>query len=38
MHDPYELVQLYQLFSAEKISLYEVSNLVNNPRFDSPAV
>ena len=36
-HNPHELIHLYQPYSAEKMSLYEVSNLVNNPRFDSPS-
>jgi len=37
MHDPHELTSLYQPYPAEKMDLYEVSNLVNNSRFDSPS-
>ena len=37
MHDPHELTRLYQPYPADKMALHEVSNLVNNPRFDSPA-
>jgi len=37
MHDQQQLIHLYQPYPAEGMSLYEVSNLVNNPRFDSPA-
>lgn len=37
MHHPQELTHLYQPFPDEKMALYEVSNLVNNPRFDSPS-
>ncbi len=37
MHHPQELAHLYQPFPTDRMTLYEVSNLVNNPRFDSPA-
>jgi len=37
MHDPHELTRLYQPYPAEKMELHEVSNLVNNPKFDSAA-
>lgn len=36
VHNPHELTHLYQSFPADKMMLHEVSNLVNNPRFDSP--
>lgn len=36
VHNPHELIHLYQPFPAGKMSLHEVSNQVNNPRFDSP--
>lgn len=36
-HNPHNLVHLYQPFPAGKMALHEVSNQVNNPRFDSPA-
>ena len=37
VHDPHELERLYQPFPADKMTAYKVPNLVNNPRFDSPA-
>jgi len=37
MHHPQELAHLYQPFPTDSMALYEVSNLVNNPRFDSPS-
>ena len=37
MHDPEQLQQLYNPFPAEKMTAHKVPNLVNNPRFDSPA-
>jgi putative SOS response-associated peptidase YedK len=36
VHNPHDLVHLYQPFPAGTMSLHEVSNQVNNPRFDSP--
>jgi putative SOS response-associated peptidase YedK len=36
MHDPHELTRLYQTYPDDKMALHEVSNLVNNPKFDSP--
>lgn len=37
MHDPDQLQQLFQPFSATEMTAYKVPDLVNNPRFDSPA-
>lgn len=37
MHDPHQLQQLYTPFPAEEITVFKVPDLVNNPRFDSPA-
>ncbi len=37
MHDLEQLQPLYQPFSAEQLRIIKVSDLVNNPRFDSPA-
>jgi putative SOS response-associated peptidase YedK len=37
MHDPQELQHLYQPFPADLMSAYKVPDLVNNPKFDSPA-
>jgi putative SOS response-associated peptidase YedK len=37
MHDPEQLQPLYQPFPVEEMTAYMVPNLVNNPRFDSPA-
>lgn len=36
IHNPHELLHLYQPFPAEKMALHEVSNLVNDSHFDSP--
>ena len=36
VHNSHELAHLYQSYPADKMMLHEVSNLVNNPRFDSP--
>jgi putative SOS response-associated peptidase YedK len=37
IHDPEQLHQLYQPFPAEELHAFKVPDLVNNPRFDSPA-
>jgi putative SOS response-associated peptidase YedK len=37
IHDPEQLQQLYQPFPAEELHAFKVPDLVNNPRFDSPA-
>lgn len=37
MHDPHELQRLYQPFPPDQMLAYIVPDLVNNPRFDSPA-
>jgi putative SOS response-associated peptidase YedK len=37
MHDPEQLQPLYQPFSADLLQTFKVPDLVNNPRFDSPA-
>jgi len=37
MHDPRELVRVYQPAASELIVSHKVSNLINNTRFDSPA-
>jgi putative SOS response-associated peptidase YedK len=37
MHDPDQLQPLYQPFPAEEMLAFKVPDLVNNPRFDSPA-
>jgi putative SOS response-associated peptidase YedK len=37
MHDPEQLQLLYQPFPAEEMHAFKVPDLVNNPRFDSPA-
>jgi len=37
MHDPQELERLYNPFPSEQMTVYQVPDLVNNPRFDSPA-
>jgi putative SOS response-associated peptidase YedK len=37
MHDPEQLQPLYQPFPAEEMHAFKVPDLVNNPRFDSPA-
>lgn len=37
MHDPEQLQLLYQALPAEQITSHKVPDLVNNPRFDSPA-
>ena len=36
VHNPHELIHLYQPYPADRMAFHEVSNLVNNPRFDSP--
>ena len=36
VHNPHELTHLYKPYSPDKMMLHEVSNLVNNTRFDSP--
>jgi putative SOS response-associated peptidase YedK len=37
MHDPEQLQQLYLPYQASEMIAYKVPDLVNNPRFDSPA-
>jgi len=37
MHDPEQLQQLFIPFQASGMAAYKVPELVNNPRFDSPA-
>lgn len=37
MHDPDQLIPLYVPFPATEMNAYKVPDLVNNPRFDSPA-
>ena len=37
MHDPHQLERLYHPFPEEQMTAYKVPDLVNNPRFDSPA-
>ena len=37
MHDPDQLLPLYQPFSSDEMTIHKVPDLVNNPRFDSPA-
>jgi len=37
MHDPEQLKPLYQPYPAEEMTAHKVPDLVNNPRFDSPA-
>jgi putative SOS response-associated peptidase YedK len=37
MHNPEQLLQLYRPWPVEGLASYEVSDLVNNLRFDSPA-
>lgn len=37
MHDPEQLQPLYQPYPAEEMTSHKVPDLVNNPRFDSPA-
>jgi putative SOS response-associated peptidase YedK len=37
IHDPEQLQDLYQPFPSGLLEMYRVPNLVNNPRFDSPA-
>lgn len=37
MHDTEELKNLYRPFPADQLSMYQVPDLVNNPKFDSPA-
>ena len=37
MHDPEQLQPLYLPFPAEELTVHKVPDLVNNPRFDSPA-
>lgn len=37
MHDPEQLQPLYQPFPDDLLQTFKVPDLVNNPRFDSPA-
>ena len=37
MHDPEQMQRLYQPFPTDLLTAYKVPDLVNNPRFDSPA-
>lgn len=37
VHDPHELERLYTPFPSDMMTAYNVPDLVNNPRFDSPA-
>lgn len=37
LHDPEQLTRLYQPYPSELLTVYKVPDLVNNPRFDSPA-
>jgi putative SOS response-associated peptidase YedK len=37
MHNPEQLKPLYTPFPADEMTAYKVPDLVNNPRFDSPA-
>ena len=37
MHDPEQLQRLYQPFPPDLLTAHKVPDLVNNPRFDSPA-
>lgn len=37
MHDPEQLQQFYLPYPAEEMNAYKVPDLINNPRFDSPA-
>lgn len=37
MHDPEQLQPFFQPFPVEEMIAYKVPDLVNNPRFDSPA-
>jgi len=37
MHDPQQLQPFYQPFPAAEMTAHKVPDLVNNPRFDSPA-
>lgn len=37
MHDPQLLQPFYQPYPAQQLTAYKVPDLVNNPRFDSPA-
>jgi putative SOS response-associated peptidase YedK len=37
MHDPEQLQQLYMPYQASEMIACKVPDLVNNPRFDSPA-
>ncbi len=37
MHDPYELVRLYEPYPSDHMTTLQVPTLVNNPRFDSPS-
>lgn len=37
MHDPEQLQTLYIPFPAEELTAHKVPDLLNNPRFDSPA-
>lgn len=37
LHDPHHLEHLYQPYPDEMLTYHKVPDLVNNPRFDSPA-
>ena len=37
MHDPHELVDIYKPYPVDEMIAYKVSDLVNNPKFDSPS-
>jgi len=37
MHDSHQLERLYQQYPSEQMTAYKVPDLVNNPKFDSPA-
>jgi len=37
IHDPEQLRHLYRPFPTDLMSMYQVPDLVNNPKFDSPA-
>jgi putative SOS response-associated peptidase YedK len=37
MHDPEQLIPLYKPFLETAMTAHNVPELVNNPRFDSPA-
>lgn len=37
LHDPQQLLSLYQPYPSERMTFYKVPDLVNNASFDSPA-